>query len=91
MRSDNFSRLTILQRAVVSKLVAIIRMADALDRSHSQKFKHLEVTMQKDGIEIKGSTDKDCGLEQWTFARKSRFFEEVFGIKARLRRKANEF
>lgn len=91
LRSDTFSRLTTSQRAIVSKLVAIIRMADALDRSHSQKFKSLEVSVQKDGVEIKGSTDKDCGLEQWTFARKSRFFEEVFGIKARLRRKANEY
>lgn len=91
LSNEHFSRLTTSQRAVVSKLVAIIRMADALDRSHSQKFKQLEVTLKKDGIELKGSTEWDYGLEQWTFNRKSSFFEEVFGIKARLRRKANEF
>jgi exopolyphosphatase/guanosine-5'-triphosphate,3'-diphosphate pyrophosphatase len=79
---ESFSRLAPQQRTVVAKLVAIIRIADALDRSHCQKFESLEVSIKKQKLFISGSTCQDAHLEQWTFTRKGRFFEEVYGIKA---------
>ncbi|RNC28642.1 MAG: Exopolyphosphatase [Candidatus Dichloromethanomonas elyunquensis] len=84
---ESFSRLVPEQRTVVSKLVAIIRIADALDRSHCQKFDLLEVNLKKQKLVITGSTYKDVHLEQWTFTRKGQFFEEVYGIKAEFRQK----
>lgn len=85
---ESFSRLFPEQRTIVAKLVAMIRIADALDRSHRQKFTHLDVSLKKDKLLITASTYKDAHLEQWTFTRKGQFFEEVYGIKAEFRKKS---
>ena len=69
----------------VSKLAAMLRLADALDRSHTQKYRHLDVKFADDELTITINTDANIPLEQWSFGEKGRFFAEVFGIKARLR------
>jgi len=69
----------------VSKLVAMLRLADALDRSHTQKYQKIDVLLANDELIITINTLANISLEQWSFTEKSRFFEEVFGIKAYLR------
>ena len=83
-RDENYGRLLPEQKAVVSKLVAILRIADALDRGHSQKFSTLKINLKKDLLMISGKTQDDIHTEKWAFERKGSFFEEVFGIKAEL-------
>lgn len=39
---ENFNNLPTKERIIVAKLIAIIRMADALDRSHKQKINYKE-------------------------------------------------
>lgn len=74
----------------VAKLVAMLRLADAMDRSHTQKSKRVEVRFSENTLVITVFTDKNFALEEWAFAEKGRFFEEVFGIKAELRVKKIE-
>ena len=69
----------------ISKLSAMLRLADALDRSHTQKYNRIDVKLTDETLIITISTFANVALEQWSFTEKSHFFEEVFGIKAHLR------
>lgn len=84
---DSYSRLLPEEKAVVSKLVAILRIADALDRGHHQKFSALDVKLKQDKLIITGKTQQDTHIEQWALKRKGNFFEEVYGIKAEFHKK----
>ena len=84
---DSYARLNLYNRVLVSKLSAILRVADALDRSHMQKFGDIDVKVIDTELLINISTDKNIDLEQWSVAEKGAFFEEVFGIKAVIRQK----
>ena len=68
-------------RLLVSKLSAIIRLADALDRSHRQKFTEIRIKMKENRLIVTGISALDTSLEEWTFGYKADFFEEVYGIR----------
>lgn len=71
----------------VSKLTAILKLANALDRSHLQKVESLKTAI-RDGqliltVEYKG----DFTLEEGLFEEKAEFFEGIFSIKPVLKLK----
>lgn len=73
--------------AVVAKLAAIIRVADALDRSYLQKIHKCNISVTKDNIlKIDAASKMDLALEMWVLEDKAVFFEEVYGIKPILER-----
>ena len=84
---SHFQLLTEEQKIVISKLVAIIRLADALDRSHRQKLRDLSVKLKGDEIVIAYDSAEDTSLEEWTFIDQADFFQEVFGIRVILHRR----
>ncbi len=86
-QQGSYSSLAPEDRVLVSKLTAILRLADSLDRSHSEKFENIDVKISDENLIITIQTDKNTDLEQWSFDEKGRFFTEVFGIKAILRKK----
>jgi exopolyphosphatase/guanosine-5'-triphosphate,3'-diphosphate pyrophosphatase len=73
---------------IIAKVSAIIRLADAMDRSYKQKIKSCRVVVKQDEIVIKVTSKEDLTLEEWTFASKAAMFEEVYGLKIRLERVA---
>ena len=72
--------------AVVAKIAAIIRIADAMDRSYLQKIKGCSVVVKDNILQVFAASSVDMALEEWTFAAKADFFEEVYGLKALLER-----
>lgn len=82
--SDIFSKEEYIKLA---KLNAILRLADAMDRSHRQKFREVTVTAQKNRLIITGQTLYDITLEQGIFDMYSDFFEELYGITPVLKQK----
>ena len=72
-------------RVLVSKLAAILRLADALDRSQMGKYSNINVKITDDEFIVTVITEKNIALEGWAFSEQGKFFEEVFGIKAKLR------
>lgn len=70
-----------------AKLAAILRVANALDRSHKQKFKTLRLVLKKKELIITVETEDDIILEKGILANKSDNFEAIFGIKPILREK----
>jgi exopolyphosphatase / guanosine-5'-triphosphate,3'-diphosphate pyrophosphatase len=61
------------------KLVALLRIADGLDRSRSQAVDAIDVRVGPSLVMIRLSTDRDTELEQWGARRKRDLFEKVFG------------
>ncbi len=67
------SRLTIL------KLCAILRVADAFDRSHRQRFQDFSISFSKDSITIRIKRHTNLNMERLAVAEKGVMFEDVFG------------
>jgi len=65
---------------LVAKLAAILRLADAMDRSYKQKIRSCKVAVKGNELLITVKSKQDLSLEGWTFADKGNFFEEVFGL-----------
>jgi len=65
---------------IVAKLASILRLADAMDRSYQQKIKSCKVVIKGNEMHITAKSKKDLTLEEWTFANKGNFFEEVYGL-----------
>jgi len=82
----DFGGLTKEDGVILSKLLAILRIADALDRSHEQKGTKIEVRLKKDTVKIFLHTSSQIFLEKWIFDKKSDFFSEVFGLPILLKR-----
>ncbi|MBL8114223.1 MAG: Ppx/GppA family phosphatase [Acidobacteria bacterium] len=76
---EAFARLDPFLAPIVEKLAAILRLADALDRSHRQMVTNVDVSVRRRrivlGLDVAGSPD----LELWAAGRKSDLFESVFG------------
>ena len=71
----------------MAKLVAILRVANALDRSHKQKFKNCKAALKEKELIITVNTVDDISLECELFPEKAGFFEEVFGIQPKIKQK----
>ncbi len=78
---SNFARLTKEEKVKVAKLSSMIRLADAVDRSHRQKALSCDIRLHGDTLEFTVHTLEDFSLEQWTFEDKADFFEHVHGVK----------
>ncbi len=87
----HFASLKTKDRLTVSKLCSIIRLANSLNQSHNTKFDDIDVKMDHPSGEmiITVQTSKNIELEHWSFYDKALFFNEVFGIKATIRKKVN--
>ena len=72
---------------LIAKLTAILRLANALDRSHRQKFDQAKVTQKEDKLIISVTTDEDLTLEKITVSEKTPFFVEVFNVTPEIRQK----
>lgn len=65
----------------ISKLTAILRIANGLDRSHKEKFRNIKVSVKDRNLIITVHTDKDITLEKGLLKERAEFFEEVFYLK----------
>jgi len=84
---DNIAGLKPEQKMALAKLAAIIRLADAIDRSHLQKATIRDIILTGEDLIISVTAQQDISLEEWTFIDKAEFFANVFGIKAILQRR----
>ena len=71
----------------VAKLSAILRIANAMDRSHKQKINDFSVSLKEKKLIITADTLDDITLETGLFNKKADFFEQVYGIRPVLRQK----
>ena len=72
---------------LIAKLTAILRIANAMDRSHKQKFDNIRTTVKNQQLIITTESLEDITLEKALFEKKADFFEEVYGIRPILKQR----
>ncbi len=72
---------------IVAKLAAILRVANAMDRSHRQKFKNVRAVLKNKQLVITIETMSDIALEKGLLEAKSQAFVSIFGIKPVMKEK----
>ncbi|HYB67673.1 MAG TPA: HD domain-containing protein, partial [Candidatus Acidoferrales bacterium] len=73
-----FMELAPKRRRVVMKLAAILRLAEALDREHSNRVDSFKVTVRKRKVVLLLKGKGDLLLEKWALNYGSRLFERVY-------------
>jgi len=77
----DFSSFSEKRRLIISKLAAILRLANALDCSGCEKIDEVKLHVEGQKLVVTCVTDKETELEQWAFRVCAEFFRDVFGIK----------
>ncbi len=85
--SKEYKKLDITERVLASKLLAILRIADALDRSHNQKIHDYKISLKNNELLIDVKIEENILIDEWTFIKKAKFMMEVFGIKAVIKKR----
>jgi exopolyphosphatase/guanosine-5'-triphosphate,3'-diphosphate pyrophosphatase len=77
------------ERLAVSKLAAIVRAADALDRSHTQTLRKITVRLSPGQLVVEPSGSGEFSAEKRALVSKGKMFEQVYGrtVILRTRRK----
>ena len=78
------------QRLMVNQLAAILRVADALDRSHTQLLSDLRVRIQPGRVILESNAPGDFTAEKQALAEKGGMFEQVYGRTIVLRTKKKQ-
>ncbi len=75
---DTFSEYEYM---IVVKMVAILKVANALDRTHKQKLKNVSISVRDGKLNITIESKASMTLERTLFAKRADFFESVFSIR----------
>ncbi len=67
-------------RIRVSKLAAILRVADALERTHAQRVSQLEIKRESGKLRLRLPGLGDAAIERLAMSSKGDLFEQVFGL-----------
>ncbi len=78
---DQFTVLPRQERMTILKLTAILRLADALDRSHEQRISEFTIRLDQDKMTIQTKGNHRYLRERLAMAQKSILFESIFGYK----------
>jgi exopolyphosphatase / guanosine-5'-triphosphate,3'-diphosphate pyrophosphatase len=83
-RHTEFGALPKEARRVVRVLAGLLRVADALDRSHRQTIRSLSVAERAGALRIRGEASGDCELELWGVPRRTALLEEALDLPVRI-------
>jgi exopolyphosphatase/guanosine-5'-triphosphate,3'-diphosphate pyrophosphatase len=82
-RHANFRRLERADRRQVRRLAAILRVADGLDRTHTQRVTAVGVEAGRGPVRLILAAETDPQVERWDADRKAGLFAKVFdGVPA---------
>ena len=83
-RHEPFLALGRRDRQRVRYLAALLRVADALDRTHGRLVRAVRCRVRPKTIELRLEAEGDPELELWAARRKSDLFESLSGLRLRL-------
>jgi exopolyphosphatase/guanosine-5'-triphosphate,3'-diphosphate pyrophosphatase len=72
------------QRLVVTRLAAILRVADALARGQAKHTREFRLERRDEELVVVVPDVTELSLEQRSMAKKGNLFEDVFGTAVRL-------
>ena len=80
LEHPNYGALRTDDRIRVSKLAALLRVADALERTHVQRVSQLEIRRESGMLRLRLPGLADAAVERLAMATKADLFEQVFGL-----------
>jgi len=83
-RDEAFTALRRKARRVVRWLAALLRIAEALDRSQYQLVMGLRVTRAEGSLTIRAAARADARLEVWAALERTRLLSRLLGTKVRV-------
>jgi len=85
MQHPEYAALSRAERVTVSKLAALLRVADALDRGHRQQASRAKFRREGDQITITLPGQMDVSLERAGMPEKASLFENIYGMAVAVR------
>ncbi len=76
-----YAALSTEDRIRVCKLAALLRVADALERTHVQRVADLEILREPDKLRVRLPGIADAAVERLAMVSKGDLFEQVFGLR----------
>ena len=80
MSHENFRRLDKADRRLVRRLAGILRVADGLDRTHTQSVTGVNLQWSEGKVEFVLSARGAVDTDMWGARRKAGLFADVFGV-----------
>lgn len=84
-RHVSFQNLTPANQRLILRLVPLLRLADALDRSHDQRVDALAVELLEKQVVIALRSGAATNLEMWAGEQAAQVFKQVYGLPLVLR------
>ncbi len=78
---EPYAQMSSQDRDRVTRLVALLQVADALDRSHGEPVHDIEVYTSPGVVDVVVHAEEDIDLELWGLRRKRELFERVFDCR----------
>ncbi len=75
-----FNNLSLEDQSRVWMLGGILRLADAMDRSHESRIKSFKAVLRGGKIRLTLQSTRRCDHEIWAIEHKKDMFEEAFGV-----------
>jgi len=85
-RHSHFQALDPELRRTVLRLTPLLRIADALDRSHEQRVRNLTSAMKNGNISVLVEADSDTDLELWAANKAADAFLEIYAQSVSLQK-----
>ncbi len=76
----SYAALNTDDRIRVSKLAALLRVADALERTHAQRVSQIEIRQEPGKLRLRLPGLADAAVERLAMDSKADLFEQVFGL-----------
>jgi exopolyphosphatase/guanosine-5'-triphosphate,3'-diphosphate pyrophosphatase len=81
---EHYADLDREDRIRVSKLAAILRVADAMDSGRRQRLRNATILLENDRLVIRSRRSEDLTLEKLQLREKAQLFEQVYGMQVAL-------
>ena len=78
---EEYDALDRESRIIVSKIAAILRVADAMDRGHAQRCRKFHISVEPGRLGITMERAGDLAVEEFALQEKGQMFEQVYGMK----------
>ena len=85
LKHESYRALEPRDRVIVSKLAAILRVADAMDHEHASKVQGFKLQFKRPHFSIAMRGHDDLLLEKWSLLKKCDLFEKTFKLKFSVR------
>jgi len=76
-----FEAMPAEERRVILRLIPLLRLADALDRSKGQRVREVAVSQRNGSVALVIRSEQDVDLEVWAAKRTGQVFEQTYGTQ----------